>query len=279
MPYKSYSALQIQIDAGVAAVTLRHPPLNILDGVLMTELDRFAAEVAGDHEVRVIVFQSADPDFFIPHGDMNFVNDPQSFASLQIGGDTDARLNPMQRLHERIRTLPQVTIGKLAGLARGGGAEFLEALDMRFAAIGKAGLAQMEVLIGIIPGAGATAYLPRLMGRARSLEVVLGAELFDAELAERYGWVNRALPPDVLDGFVDTLARRIAGLAPGVATAAKAAIDAADGPLAAALLQQNELLGELFAAPAATERTRSALKAGAQTRKGELDLEGLLNRL
>jgi len=149
------------------------------------------SNVAGDSGVRVIVFQSADPDFFIPHGDMNFVNDPQLFTNLRVGGDTDTRLNPVQRLHERIRTLPQVTVGKLTGLARGGGTEFLEALDRGFAAIGNAGLAQMEVLMGIIPGAGATAYLPRLMGRARSLEVVLGEELFDAELAERYGWVNR----------------------------------------------------------------------------------------
>ena len=277
--YSDYTALRITVEAGVATVTIDHPPVNVLDAKLMTELNRFAATVQDDAQVRVIVFQSADPDFFLAHGDMNFVNDPDSFTQLKLGDDNGAPLNPMQKLFERFRTLPQVTIAKLAGLARGGGSEFVLALDMRFAALGKAGLGQFEVLTGIIPGAGGTAYLPRLVGRARALEVVLGAELFDAEQAERYGWVNRALPAQQLDGFVDTLARRIAALPPGVAGAAKTAIDAADGPLADALRVENELLGQVFTAPAAVERTRAALKAGAQTREGERNLEGLLNCL
>ncbi|MBC8085142.1 MAG: enoyl-CoA hydratase/isomerase family protein [Hymenobacter sp.] len=277
--YSGYTAIHVAIEAGVATVTIDHPPLNVLDAVLMTELNRFAGTVRTDEQVRVLVFQSADPEFFIAHGDMNFINDPQSFAQLVLGDDDGTPLNPMQKLHERFRTLPQVTIAKLAGLVRGGGSEFLLALDMRFAAIGKAGLAQPEVLMGIIPGGGATAYLPPLAGRARTLEIILGAELFDAELAERYGWVNRALPAEALDGFVETLARRIAALPPGVAAAAKAAVDAANGPLAPALVAENELLGQVFVAPAATERTRAALKIGAQTREGERDLEQLLNSI
>lgn len=279
MTSTTFDSLAVEIIDGVANVTIQHPPLNVLDAVLMTDLDRFAAAIRDDVTVRVIVFQSGDPEFFIPHGDMNFVNDPKSFTNLNIGAGEDAQLNPMQRLHERVRKLPQLTIGKIAGFARGGGAEFLEALDMRFAAIGSGGLAQMEVLTGIIPGGGATVHLPRLMTRARALEVVLGAELFDAELAERYGWINRALPPDELDGFVNTLARRIAGLPPEVVAATKAAIDASEGPVSVALRVQNMLLGQLFAAPASADRTRAALKAGAQTREGERDLEGLLNRL
>ena len=231
-----------------------------------------------DKEIRVVVFESADRDFFIPHGDMEFVKDPESFGRLELGDEATRGLNPMMRLHERIRTLPQITIGKLGGLARGGGSEFLMALDMRFAAEETAGMAQMEVLTGIIPGAGATAYLPTLMGRARALEVVLGAELFDAKTAERYGWINRALPAAELDGFVDVLARRIAGLAPGVLDAARIAIDAAiEQPLAEALRVENEQLGITFAKPAATERTLEALRRGAQTREGERHLEVLLN--
>ena len=279
MQYADYTTLHVAVQARVAYVTIDHPPINVLDARLMTELDRFAATVREDTQVRVIVFQSADPEFFIAHGDMNFVDDPNSFARLTIGDDDDTSLNPMQKLHERFRKLPQVTIAKLAGLARGGGSEFVMALDMRFAAIGRAGLGQFEVLTGIIPGAGGTVYLPRLVGRARALEAILGAALFDAELAERYGWVNRALPAKELDGFVDELARRIAALPPGVASAAKAAVDAADGPITDALRKQNALLGQVFTAPAAVERTRAALKAGAQTRAGERDLEELLNRL
>ena len=273
MPYDGYTAMRVEVDAGVAFVTIDHPPINVLDATLMTELDRFAAVVRDDERVRVIVLQSADPEFFVAHGDMNIVDDPESFARLPIGGDP--ALNPMQRLHERWRALPQVTIAKIAGFARGGGNELAMALDMRFAARGRAGLSQPEVLAGIIPGAGGTVYLPRLAGRARSLEAILGAELFDAERAERYGWINRALPAEGLDGFVDALARRIAALPPGVASAAKAAVDAAVGSSTERLAQENELMGQLFNAVAAG-RNRAALAAGAQTREGERDLEGLL---
>lgn len=281
MTYNDFKTLRVSVDPGVAWVTIDNPPLNIMDGPLMTDLDRFAGRVRSDGATQVIVFQSADPDFFIPHGDMGFVDNPGSFTSLVIAeGDEDvADLNPMQRLHERIRRLPQVTIGKLAGFARGGGAEFLEALDMRFAALGRGGLGQMEAPTGIVPGGGATAYLPRLMGRARTLEAILGAGLFDAALAERYGWINRALPAEDLDAFVDGLARRIAALPPGVITAVKAAVDAADGPIKAALVEENIQLGVTFAAPAAAELTRALLRAGAQTREGERDLEQLLNGL
>jgi enoyl-CoA hydratase/carnithine racemase len=117
--------------------------------------------------------------------------------------------------HERTRRLPQITIGKLSGLARGGGSECLMALDMRFAAEETAGLAQ-KGLTGIISGAGATAYLPHIVGRPRALEIILGADLFDANTAERCGWINRAMPRAEFDGFVAALSRRIAGLAPGV---------------------------------------------------------------
>lgn len=137
----------------------------------------------------------------------------------------------MMRLHERVRSLPQITIGKLRGLARGGGAELLSAMDMRFASLEHAGLAQPETAAAIIPGAGGTAYLPGLVSRARALEIILGAQLIDAVTAERYGWVNRAVPDAELDHVVDTLAARIAALQPGVARAAVEAVDAASESL------------------------------------------------
>lgn len=137
----------------------------------------------------------------------------------------------MQVVHEEVRSLPQVTIAKLTGLARGGGNEFLMALDMRFAAIGKAGQAQPEVLLGIMPGGGGTQYMTSLAGRARTLELILGAQLVDAELAERYGLVNRALPADEIDEFVDSLAARIGALDPGIIAAVKTAVTAAATPI------------------------------------------------
>lgn len=224
----------------------------------------------------MIVFQSADPDFFLAHGNMNLVNDPQALETmlnLRLGDAGTEHLNPMLRLHERIRALPQITIGKIAGLARGGGAEFLSALDMRFAAIGKAGLSQMEALIGNIPGAGGTVYLPQLVGRARALEIVAGAALFTAEEAERYGWVNRALPADELDPFVDELARHIGRRPPGLIRAIKQAMDAGAPDLTESLHESNRLLSEIFSSPKAVELAHAALAAGAQTREIEKNLE------
>ncbi len=275
----SYQSIRITIEGAVAWITIDNAPLNILDTRLMSDINDFAGKAAQDASMRVIVFQSADPDFFIVHGDMNFVNEPETLMSLELGDAGTEHLNPMMRLHERLRALPQVTIGKLAGLARGGGAELLSALDMRFAAKETAGLAQMESLIGIIPGAAGTVYLPDLMGRPRALEVILGAELFDADTAERYGWINRALPLNELDTFVDSLARRIARRAPGVISAAKRAIDMDSHKFDHALDTNNTLLGETFAEPIAAELARAALSAGAQTREGEKHLEATLSEL
>lgn len=278
MTYSDLGTLRVAVADGVASVVIDNPPLNLLDAALMTDLDAFAARVRDDDAVRVIVFASADADFFVPHGDMAFVDDPAAFVALTIGADQDSRLNPMQRLFERLRALPQVTIGKLAGKARGGGAELLQALDMRFAGRERGALAQMEAPTGIIPGAGGTVYLPRLVGRARALEIILGADLIDATTAERYGWINRAVPDGELDAFVDRLARDIAALPDGVIAAAKAAVDANFADPLAALLVQNTLLGETFARPAAAALTREALTNGAQTREGERDLEAILHR-
>jgi enoyl-CoA hydratase/carnithine racemase len=142
-------------------------------------------------------------------------------------------------------------------------------MDMRFAALGKAALAQPEVAVGIIPGGSGTQRLPRLMGRSRALEVILGCEDFSAEQAERYGYVNRALPPDQLRPFVENLAYRIASF-PGEAIArAKAAALAAEPPVAPGLAEEARLFDESAAAPAARERMRAFLKGGGQTREVE----------
>lgn len=274
-----YSAIKVSTSGGVAYVVIDHPPLNLLDATLMLDLDRFAASVAGDDAVRVVVFDSADPDFFIAHGDMGFIDDPESFATLPVAPGADQSLNPMMRLHERLRSLPQITIAKVRGLARGGGAELLSALDMRFASLEHAGLGQPETAGAIIPGAGGTAYLPALVGRARALEIILGARLIDAATAERYGWVNRAVPDDELDHVVDTLAARIAALRPGVARAVVEAVDAASESLAHGLEKGDELLGRLFGEPAAARLGRAALAAGAQTRAGERRLEAVFDTI
>ncbi|MFH8533826.1 enoyl-CoA hydratase/isomerase family protein [Streptomyces tendae] len=274
---KSWSSIRISLTGGVAHVVIDNPPINLLDAALMTDLDRFADAMSGNHDIRVIVFDSADPDFFLAHGDMTAADDPATFVALPIAPEQDQSLNPMMRLHERIRSLPQITIAKLRGLARGGGAELLSAMDMRFASREHAGMAQMECRLGIIPGAGGTVYLPGLVGRARALEIILGGQLIDAATAERIGWVNRALPDAELDRAVDTLATRIAALPPGVARAATEAVDAAVESPTHGLRKANELLSRLFGEPAAASLAKAALAAGAHTRDGERRLEAVVD--
>jgi enoyl-CoA hydratase/carnithine racemase len=169
-----------------------------------------------------------------------------------------------------------VTIAQIEGRARGGGSELALSLDLRFAAIGRALVSQPEVAIGIIPGGSGTQRLGRLLGRGRALEAVLGCEDFDAELAERYGWVNRALPADEIGPFVDRLARRIAAHPPEAVRLAKQAVDAALPSPRDGLLVEGHAFQQSLADPALDARFDAALDAGAQTRAGELDLTNLL---
>ncbi|WP_239158703.1 enoyl-CoA hydratase/isomerase family protein [Winogradskya humida] len=268
-----YATLHVTREPGIARVTLDNPPVNVLGVALMTDLRDLLTALRDDDEVRVIVFDSADPEFFIAHVDMTVT--PDSLAGL--AATAPAGVNVFQALGEMLRHQPQVTIVKLAGKARGGGAEFVAAADMAFAAIGRAGLGQVEALMGIVPGGGGTQYLAGRVGRNRALEVVLGADLFDAETAERYGWINRALPADELDAFVDRLARNIAALPDGVIEAAKRAIVPAD--LGEGLLREHDAWAGLIGRPAAARLIGGGLAHGAQTREGERDLEGLLRHL
>jgi len=262
-----YAALRMTIGGGIARVTIDHPPLNLLDATLLEDLDAAGRALAADDDVRVVVVDSADPEFFIAHADVRGM----------IGrGDARAerreRLSRFAEMTERWRTMPKATIAVIAGRARGGGSEFALALDMRFAARETAVLAQPEVGLGIPPGGGATQRLPRLAGRGRALEVILGGEDFDADTAERYGWINRALPAAELDPFVDRLAARIASFPAPAVAAAKAAIDAGEAPIADGLREEHRLLRRALATPEATAAMERFLAAGGQTREYERDL-------
>ena len=273
MSHDAYQTLRVGVKEGIARVTIDNPPINILSVAVMTELRHLLTTLAGYHTVRVIVFDSADPDFFLAHVDMTAT--PEALAGLMAG--LPDGVNVFQAVGEQLRHQPQVTIVKLAGKARGGGAEFVAAADLAFAAIGPAGLGQVEALMGIVPGGGATQYLTERLGRNRALEVVLGAELFDAEIAERYGWVNRAVPAGELDKFVDRLAGDIAALPDGVVAAAKHAIlphEHAEG-----LARENDAWAGLVLRPGTAQLMGAGLAHGAQTRDGEQDLEGLFRGL
>lgn len=270
-----FGRLSISHHGGVSTVTIDNPPVNVLDVPLMSEISRFLLFVRDEPDVKVLIFQSANPDFFIAHVDMTLIDEPHAFDEL--ARNAPEGLNPFQAFGELLRSQPQVTIVKLAGLARGGGAEFVAAADMAFAAEGRAGLAQCEALMGITPGGGATQYLTSRMTRGRALEVILGADLSDAVTAERYGWINRALPAAELDDFVNRLAHNIATLPEGIIAAAKQAMPAPD--LHEGFQREHDAWAGLFARPAAESRIRGGLKAGAQTPDGERNLEKLLRNL
>lgn len=264
MAYEGFQCLRVGVKDGVARVTIDHPPINLFDLALILEMDRLGRELEADADVRVVVLESADPDFFIAHADVNLI--------LGLPAETPARPTEpslFQQMVDRFRTMPKATIAVIEGICRGGGSELVLSVDMRFAALGKAFLAQPEVAVGIIPGGSGTQRLPRFVGRGRALEIILGCEDVPADLAERWGYVNRALPPEELGSFVDGLASRIASFPAETIARAKAAVAAAEPPVAAGLVEEAHLFNECLAVPAARERMQAFLAMGGQTREVE----------
>ena len=186
-------------------VTFDHPPLNIFGPETMPELTAIVSALESDRNVKVVVFDSAVEGFFLTH--YNFLAKPEDTLDLPPG------LTGLQQLPDalvRISRAPVVSIAKIRGRATGVGSELALASDMRFASREKAILSQWEVGAGLVPGGGPMARLPRLVGRGRALEVLLGADDIPGDIAELYGYVNRALPDAELDGFVEAMAERIA---------------------------------------------------------------------
>ena len=273
MSSPEYTTLAIARERGVATVTLDHPPMNLLDFALMTDLERLGRELEADTETRAVIFQSANPDYFIAHADVALIQ--------RLPSEVPPRSEELSFFHEiveRYRTLPCATIAAIEGRARGGGSEFLLSLDMRFGAIGRCVLAQPEVALGILPGGSGTQRLPRLLGRGRALEAILGCEDFDAALAERYGWINRALPAAELRPFVSALAQRIASFPREAIALAKRAVDAADLTVREGLLEEAHLFNRTLANPEARSRMATFLASGGQDPIAERDLGALLAR-
>ena len=263
MDYQGYKALRVSVDEGIARVVIDHPPINLFDSVLIVEMDRVGRALENDPDVRVVVVESADPVFFIAHADVNLI------LGLPIGGAPPSEPSFFQQMVDRFRTMPKATIAKLEGICRGGGSELALSMDMRFAALDRAVLAQPEVAVGIIPGGSGTQRLPRLLGRSRALEIALGADDFPADLAERYGYVNRALPAAELGPFVERLARRIASFPPAAVAHAKASVLAADTNMREGLIAEARAFDACVALPEARQRMTAFLAMGGQTRELE----------
>lgn len=274
MSYDGYGCLRIRSDSGVLFVTIDNPPINLFDLSLMREMNRLSREIEADETIKVVVIDSANPDFFIAHGDAHML--------LQLPTEVPPKADSLGFFYvmvERFRLMPKASIAKIEGRCRGGGSEFVLSLDMRFGALGLAVLAQPEVGIGVIPGAGASQRLPRLIGRSRALEVLLGCDDLPADVAERYGYINRALPPDQIGPFVEGLAYRIASFPAEAIAFAKASVNSAELPTVDGLIEEAHYFNQSVATDAAQRRMRKFLEVGGQTYDGELDLPGLLDRL
>ncbi len=262
-----YETLGIEYDEGVLTATINNPPLNVMTPPLYMDLVGFTSEVEQDESVKVVVFQSADPDFFIAHFDVE--------AILEFPIDTPAEksleFSDFHLMCERVRTMPKATIVKMAGRAGGGGNEFASSCDMRFGLKGKTVINQMEVALGILPGGTGTQRLPRLVGRGRAMEICLGSDDIDAETAAQWGYLNRVFDSaNELDGFVDSLSKRIACWPAEAIALCKASINNAEMPLSDGLLEEAFLFQQTLRTKGAQQNMRKAMAMGLQTREGEL---------
>jgi len=255
--------LRWNVAAGVAEVVIDHPPTNLVDGALIGALVALLDELDGNDDVRVAVFSSADPDFFLMHGDVH--------AILAIPPGAPARAsapNVAAVTFERLHRSRFVTIGVLDGAARGGGAEFLAALDLRYGSE-RAVLGQPEVAMGILPGAGGTARLPHLLGRSRALDVILSGRDVDAEEAVRIGWLDGVFARDALSDEVLDLARHLAAMPAASIAAVKRVVDVSLVSFDDALVAETDAFGALTGADGHTAPMQRFLAAGGQARDGE----------
>ena len=238
-------------------VTINHPPLNIFGPDTIPQLNEAITALETDEHVKVVVFDSAIPDFFLTHYD--FLAKLEDTTSLPPG---PTGLQPLPDMLVRLSRAPVASIASIRGRATGVGSELALACDMRFASREKAILSHFEVGAGIVPGGGPMARLPRLMGRGRALEVLLGADDVPGDLAERYGYVNRALPDAELDEFVDALATRIASFDKRAISETKRFADVASLPPDYEIAPEWHVCFASIMRPPAQERIKKLMERG-----------------
>src|SRR2546427_4376963 len=239
-------------------VLFDYPPFNIVDATIFEGLQELLARMDASPSLCVVVFESANPDFYLAHFDLTGktgnITTAVGPSGLPILIDTFVRITGS----------PVASIAKIRGCVRGVSSEFVLACDMRFASRENTSLGQPEVGVGVHPGGGGTERLPPLVGRGRALEIVLGANDFDGDTAAQYGYVNRALPDSELDGFVDVLARRIASFDRRALAAAKNLVNEVSLPSADRLLDALNSFQKALTWPEAQQRIQALLKRGLQ---------------
>jgi enoyl-CoA hydratase/carnithine racemase len=254
--------LRATSDGGIVSVVIDHPPTNLLDGALLEGLRSLLDQLDREPSVRVVIFRSADPDFFVMHGDVELL------VGLHPPAAPVVEANPAAATLQRMAVAPFVSIGLLDGAARGGGCEMLCAMDVRFGTE-RAVVGQPEVAMGILPGAGGTARWPRLVGRSRALDILLtGRDVGAAELLE-LGWLHAAGPPERTEEELAAFAGRIARMPAASVAAVKRVLNASLAGIDAALGAESDELGRLLASGGHRAPMRRFLDAGGQTREGE----------
>jgi enoyl-CoA hydratase/carnithine racemase len=265
--------LNLRAEGSALFAEIAAPPMNLLGPELVRDLVSLIKWAEADDAVQVLVFSSADPDYFISHVDLTRIAEYRAEAAKLVGVPSIALL------FRRLSASRLVTIAQIEGRVRAAGSEFVLACDMRFAARESAIFGQFEPAFGQLPGGGAAQHLVRLMGRGRALEVMLSAQDYDADLAERYGWINRALPADELRDFVSSLAHRIAGFPAAGQAAVKDRVNAIALAPTNDFRRDSDLFGEGVRTAEAQRRIQAAMQRGMQTRDAELDLAVMLGEL
>jgi len=234
------SVAQFNVDRthpGQWTITFTNPPINMFVPATIMELGALMTDLDADPSVKVVVFQTGNPDFFIAHLDVAKAAERPEVLGL------------WREFVLGISSSPVVSIAKIRGRTRGIGNEFVLACDMRFASRQNAQFGNPEVGVGLVPGGGALEWLPRLVGRSRALEFLLSGDDFDADIAERYGWVNRTLDDDGLDPFVDALVRRLVSFDREALGAVKAQVNRFGTPTATELKSSTDLFFSALAWP------------------------------
>ena len=269
----TFETLVVRVEGAVLFVEIEAPPMNLLGPELVRDLVSLIQEAEADDAVRVLVFRSADPDFFISHVDLTRVAEYRREAATLVGEESIALM------FRHLSASRLISIAQIDGRVRAAGSEFALACDMRFAARETAIFSQFEPAFGLLPGGGATQYLTRSMGRGRALEVMLSGDDFDADLAERYGWINRALPAATLGDFVSTLAHRIAKFPAAGQREVKNRVNAATLAPPEDFRLDSKLFSEGARDPASQRLIQAAMERGLQTREAEMDLARMLGHL
>ena len=263
---REYELLKVEIAGRVARVTVGNPPINLMTRDLYVELLQLSEELEADPDLAVVVLKSSVADFFIAHFDVSLI------LEFPTGGEArrEQEPNPFHLMCERFRSMNKVTIAQIEGRVGGGGSELAASFDMRFGVRGRTVVNQMEVPIGILPGGTGTQRLPRLVGRGRAMEIIVGGDDLDAETAERWGYLNRIFEPGEIGPFVDRLAARIASFPIEAVRLAKAAVNQAERPLAEGLRDEAYRFQQLLRNEGSQAAMRRFLEIGGQTREGEL---------